>query len=159
MIHLPISIDLCKKYLKRIISTLFQPKLTIAKCRLNVENFLEACRRIGVEDVSTNLLPYTTLFFCCYFTSFAFVYVSWRCCSLLLLYMLKSPSKYMNLIGICHSFSHSVNPFVQHCTLPTHRQMICSFSKFKISISSHHLGKWKSIQLIQRGQLFERELL
>ncbi|XP_050720679.1 DISP complex protein LRCH3-like isoform X3 [Eriocheir sinensis] len=26
------------------------PKLTIAKCRLNVENFLEACRRIGVED-------------------------------------------------------------------------------------------------------------
>ncbi|XP_047479030.1 leucine-rich repeat and calponin homology domain-containing protein 1-like isoform X2 [Penaeus chinensis] len=26
------------------------PKLTIAKCRLNVENFLEACRKIGVED-------------------------------------------------------------------------------------------------------------
>ncbi|KAK4328747.1 hypothetical protein Pmani_000855 [Petrolisthes manimaculis] len=29
------------------------PKLTIAKCRLNVENFLEACRRIGVEDEYT----------------------------------------------------------------------------------------------------------
>ncbi|KAK8392690.1 hypothetical protein O3P69_014843 [Scylla paramamosain] len=26
------------------------PKLTIAKCRLNVENFLEACRKIGVEN-------------------------------------------------------------------------------------------------------------
>ncbi|KAL7642805.1 UNVERIFIED_CONTAM: hypothetical protein RMT77_006093 [Armadillidium vulgare] len=26
------------------------PKLTIAKCRLNVENFLEACRKIGVEE-------------------------------------------------------------------------------------------------------------
>lgn len=29
------------------------PKLTIAKCRLNVENFLEACRKIGVEDEYT----------------------------------------------------------------------------------------------------------
>ncbi|KAB7501858.1 Leucine-rich repeat and calponin homology domain-containing protein 1, partial [Armadillidium nasatum] len=28
------------------------PKLTIAKCRLNVENFLEACRKIGVEEAS-----------------------------------------------------------------------------------------------------------
>ncbi|CAL4063144.1 unnamed protein product, partial [Meganyctiphanes norvegica] len=26
------------------------PKLTIAKCRLNVENFMEACRKIGVES-------------------------------------------------------------------------------------------------------------
>ena len=25
------------------------PKLTMAKCRRNVENFLEACRRMGVE--------------------------------------------------------------------------------------------------------------
>ena len=29
-----------------------QPKLTLAKCRRNVENFLDACRRIGVDHVS-----------------------------------------------------------------------------------------------------------
>lgn len=29
-----------------------QPKLTMAKCRRNVENFLEACRRIGVPQVT-----------------------------------------------------------------------------------------------------------
>ena len=28
-------------------------KLTSAKCRRNVENFLEACRRLGVPDVSS----------------------------------------------------------------------------------------------------------
>uniref|UniRef100_A0A670ZMZ9 Calponin-homology (CH) domain-containing protein n=1 Tax=Pseudonaja textilis TaxID=8673 RepID=A0A670ZMZ9_PSETE len=27
------------------------PKLTIAKCRRNVENFLEACRKIGVPQL------------------------------------------------------------------------------------------------------------
>ncbi|XP_043975842.1 DISP complex protein LRCH3 isoform X7 [Gambusia affinis] len=31
------------------------PKLTMAKCRRNVENFLEACRRIGVPQVNTHL--------------------------------------------------------------------------------------------------------
>lgn len=31
---------------------LSQPKLTMAKCRRNVENFLEACRRIGVPQVT-----------------------------------------------------------------------------------------------------------
>ncbi|GAA6070922.1 DISP complex protein LRCH3 isoform X1 [Tachysurus ichikawai] len=30
------------------------PKLTMAKCRRNVENFLEACRKIGVPQVSVN---------------------------------------------------------------------------------------------------------
>ena len=30
----------------------FQPKLTPAKCRRNVDNFLEACRKIGVHRVS-----------------------------------------------------------------------------------------------------------
>lgn len=30
----------------------FQPKLTMARCRRNVDNFLEACRKIGVEEVS-----------------------------------------------------------------------------------------------------------
>lgn len=30
---------------------LLQPKLTMAKCRRNVENFLEACRKIGVPQV------------------------------------------------------------------------------------------------------------
>lgn len=29
----------------------FQPKLGMAKCRRNVENFLEACRKIGVPEV------------------------------------------------------------------------------------------------------------
>ena len=28
-----------------------QPKLSMAKCRKNVESFLEACRRMGVEQV------------------------------------------------------------------------------------------------------------
>ena len=35
-----------------ICQTLFQPKLTPAKCRRNVDNFLEACRKIGVHRVS-----------------------------------------------------------------------------------------------------------
>lgn len=30
---------------------LLQPKLTMAKCRKNVENFLDACRKIGVGKV------------------------------------------------------------------------------------------------------------
>ena len=30
----------------------FQPKLSLAKCRRNVENFIEASRRIGVPEVS-----------------------------------------------------------------------------------------------------------
>lgn len=29
----------------------FQPKLSMAKCRRNVENFLDACRKIGVPEV------------------------------------------------------------------------------------------------------------
>lgn len=29
-----------------------QPKLTMARCRRNVDNFLEACRKIGVDEVS-----------------------------------------------------------------------------------------------------------
>jgi len=28
-----------------------QPKLTMARCRRNVDNFLEACRKIGVDEV------------------------------------------------------------------------------------------------------------
>lgn len=34
----------------------FQPKLGMAKCRRNVENFLEACRKIGVPEVRPRLL-------------------------------------------------------------------------------------------------------
>lgn len=34
----------------------FQPKLGMAKCRRNVENFLEACRQIGVPEVRPLLL-------------------------------------------------------------------------------------------------------
>ena len=33
-----------------------QPKLTGAKCRRNVDNFLSACRKIGVREVSVELL-------------------------------------------------------------------------------------------------------
>ena len=32
----------------------FQPKLTGAKCRRNVDNFLSACRKIGVREVCTD---------------------------------------------------------------------------------------------------------
>jgi hypothetical protein len=28
------------------------PKLTMARCRRNVDNFIEACRKIGVDEVS-----------------------------------------------------------------------------------------------------------
>lgn len=28
------------------------PKLPVARCRRNVENFIEACRKIGVPEVS-----------------------------------------------------------------------------------------------------------
>lgn len=34
-----------------IISLSFQPKLGMAKCQRNVENFLEACRKMGVPEV------------------------------------------------------------------------------------------------------------
>lgn len=30
-----------------------QPKLSMAKCRKNVENFLDACRKMGVPEVTT----------------------------------------------------------------------------------------------------------
>lgn len=33
--------------------SVLQPKLTMAKCRRNVENFLDACRRIGVPQVTS----------------------------------------------------------------------------------------------------------
>jgi hypothetical protein len=28
------------------------PKLSLAKCRKNVENFIDACRRLGLAEVS-----------------------------------------------------------------------------------------------------------
>ena len=33
-----------------------QPKLNVAKCRRNVENFLLACRKMGVREVRVQLL-------------------------------------------------------------------------------------------------------
>lgn len=46
----------------------FQPKLSMAKCRRNVENFLEACRKIGVDKVGYEVQNWTSLlqtgFFC-----------------------------------------------------------------------------------------------
>ena len=36
---------------KYFISSSFQPKLTMPKCQMNVDAFLDACRRIGVEKV------------------------------------------------------------------------------------------------------------
>lgn len=41
-----------KKTLKLVF--IFQPKLSMARCRRNVDNFIEACRKIGVEEVSRN---------------------------------------------------------------------------------------------------------
>lgn len=32
-----------------------QPKLSMAKCRRNVENFLDACRKMGVPEVNIYL--------------------------------------------------------------------------------------------------------
>lgn len=46
---------------------MFQPKLTTPRCRRNVDNFLEACRRTGVEEVSFLLL--------CVFLTWMFVYL------------------------------------------------------------------------------------
>lgn len=37
------------------------PKLSMAKCRRNVENFLEACRKLGVPEVTPNLSKYCVL--------------------------------------------------------------------------------------------------
>lgn len=44
-----------------IIKFSLQPKLTMARCRRNVDNFLEACRKIGVDEVSAFSLPPFTL--------------------------------------------------------------------------------------------------
>lgn len=33
-----------------------QPKLSMAKCRRNVENFLDACKKLGVSQVTVIFL-------------------------------------------------------------------------------------------------------
>lgn len=38
-------------FLSKCVTLCFQPKLSMAKCRRNVENFLDACRKIGVPEV------------------------------------------------------------------------------------------------------------
>lgn len=38
-------------------SSSLQPKLSMAKCRRNVENFLDACKKIGVPQVSQSPPP------------------------------------------------------------------------------------------------------
>lgn len=38
-----------------------QTKLTMARCRRNVDNFLEACRKIGVDEVSVVFVVLLTL--------------------------------------------------------------------------------------------------
>lgn len=35
--------------------SLLKPKLTMARCRRNVDNFLDACRKIGVDEVRIRL--------------------------------------------------------------------------------------------------------
>ena len=40
--------------IRRYKSLFFQPKLNVAKCRRNVENFLLACRKMGVREVRPN---------------------------------------------------------------------------------------------------------
>lgn len=58
-IHVPspgvVSFIKCEyfvNFLTNCILFLFQSKLTMARCRRNVDNFLEACRKIGVDEVS-----------------------------------------------------------------------------------------------------------
>uniref|UniRef100_A0A673JF42 Calponin-homology (CH) domain-containing protein n=1 Tax=Sinocyclocheilus rhinocerous TaxID=307959 RepID=A0A673JF42_9TELE len=51
------------------------PKLSAAKCRLNVENFIAACRRLGVPEVNINFIFYCLLLllssiFCSFMLSF-----------------------------------------------------------------------------------------
>lgn len=46
---------------------LYQPKLTMARCRRNVDNFLEACRKIGVEEVGANSHYFFEHATCCLF--------------------------------------------------------------------------------------------
>ena len=53
-ISIPIDLEdfyMTKLFYSIIILRLFQPKLNTAKCRRNVENFLLACKRIGVREV------------------------------------------------------------------------------------------------------------
>jgi hypothetical protein len=38
-------------YLFLYINYLSEPKLSLAKCRKNVENFIEACRQLGLNEV------------------------------------------------------------------------------------------------------------
>lgn len=40
-----------KRHVLTDVTFLLQPKLTMARCRRNVDNFLEACRKIGVDEV------------------------------------------------------------------------------------------------------------
>lgn len=48
---------------------MLQPKLTMARCRRNVDNFLEACRRIGVEEVSINYFFLVQICFLSFFSN------------------------------------------------------------------------------------------
>lgn len=41
---------------KSLFSVTSQPKLSMAKCRRNVENFLDACKKLGVSQVTLLLL-------------------------------------------------------------------------------------------------------
>jgi len=52
------------------------PKLSMAKCRRNVENFLEACRKLGVPEVTSNLVP-VTMFWCRFHLIYVFEPTEW----------------------------------------------------------------------------------
>lgn len=43
-----------KRYFTQAWRSHFQPKLSSAKCRLNVENFITACRKLGVPEVKSH---------------------------------------------------------------------------------------------------------
>ena len=55
-IHVPspavVSLLLSFFFFLRFLTFFSQPKLSAAKCRRNVDNFLAACRKIGVREVS-----------------------------------------------------------------------------------------------------------
>lgn len=72
-IHVPTPGVVSQEVLGKIlifIKKSLQTKLTMARCRRNVDNFLEACRRIGVDEVSFLFVSFILTKSCCTKTSF-----------------------------------------------------------------------------------------
>jgi Calponin homology (CH) domain len=61
VVSFKLQLKFLNEFLKLFVFFIFKPKLTMARCRRNVDNFLEACRKIGVDEVIT-ASPYGSLF-------------------------------------------------------------------------------------------------